>query len=112
MLLGQTPVMGSIRCVAVARSTTVEVAAEACTVAMLVTVAGAAKSCHASCCNRCDWLQELLLQSQLIEIAEKLAVASCEAEYLRSEREELQYQIRYLYDTLAVKAGTSTSQQP
>eukprot|EP00775_Hariotina_reticulata_P007379 gene7379-7588_t len=40
---------------------------------------------------------ELLLQSQLIEITEKLAVVSCEAEHLRQEREELQYQIRYLH---------------
>jgi hypothetical protein len=48
-------------------------------------------------------LQEVLLQSQLAELTERLTLAVCEAERLRTERQELQYQIRHLHDTLAAK---------
>lgn len=52
-------------------------------------------------------LQEMLLQSQLSELTERLTLAVCEAERLRTERQELQYQIRHLHDTLAAKLGGS-----
>jgi hypothetical protein len=45
----------------------------------------------------------MLLQSQLAELTERLTLAVCEAERLRTERQELQYQIRHLHDTLAAK---------
>lgn len=48
-------------------------------------------------------LQEMLLQSQLSELTERLTLAVCEAERLRTERQELQYQIRHLHDTLSAK---------
>jgi hypothetical protein len=51
-------------------------------------------------------LQELLLQSQMTELTERLAVAGSEADRLRQEREELCYQVRHLHDTLAAKTGT------
>lgn len=51
--------------------------------------------------------QEMLLQGQLSELTERLTLAVCEAERLRSERQELQYQIRHLHDTLAAKLGNS-----
>lgn len=38
-----------------------------------------------------------------------MAVAGCELERLREEREELQYQVRYLYDMLAAKTGALKS---
>lgn len=46
-----------------------------------------------------------MLQSQLTELTERLTLAVAEAERLRSERQELQYQIRHLHDTLAAKLG-------
>lgn len=55
-------------------------------------------------------LQEMLLQSQLTELTERLTLAVCEAERLRTERQELQYQIRHLHDTLAAKLGGSGRQ--
>lgn len=48
-------------------------------------------------------LQEVLLHQQLSELTERLTLAVCEAERLRTERQELQYQIRHLHDTLAAK---------
>lgn len=50
-------------------------------------------------------LQELLLQNQISDLTERLAVAGSEMERLREEREELQYQVRYMHDVLAAKTG-------
>ena len=46
-----------------------------------------------------------VLQIQLAELTDRMAVAGCELERLREEREELQYQVRYMYDMLAAKTG-------
>uniref|UniRef100_A0A383WEI0 Cilium assembly protein DZIP1 N-terminal domain-containing protein n=1 Tax=Tetradesmus obliquus TaxID=3088 RepID=A0A383WEI0_TETOB len=55
---------------------------------------------------------ELLLQSQMTELTERLAVAGSEAERLRNEREELCYQVRNLHDTLAARTdGIKSSQR-
>jgi hypothetical protein len=54
-------------------------------------------------------LQELLLQSQMTELTERLAVAGSEAERLRQEREELCYQVRHLHDTLAARTGAQAA---
>jgi hypothetical protein len=52
----------------------------------------------------------VLLHQQLSELTERLTLAVCEAERLRTERQELQYQIRHLHDTLAAKlSGRSGS---
>lgn len=54
----------------------------------------------------------MLLHQQLSELTERLTLAVCEAERLRTERQELQYQIRHLHDTLAAKLsgrGSSSS---
>lgn len=52
---------------------------------------------------------EVMLQGQLTALTERLALAVCEAERLRDERQELQYQIRHLHDTLAAKLGGYSS---
>ncbi|WIA31397.1 hypothetical protein OEZ86_002296 [Tetradesmus obliquus] len=56
-------------------------------------------------------LEELLLQSQMTELTERLAVAGSEAERLRNEREELCYQVRHLHDTLAARTGAQAAQR-
>ncbi len=49
--------------------------------------------------------QELALHGQLSDLTARLTAIAAEAARLREDREELQYQIRHLHDTLAARAG-------
>ena len=49
--------------------------------------------------------QELALHGQLSDLTARLTAVAAEAARLREDREELQYQLRHLHDTLAARAG-------